>query len=50
MPKSSDLGQLKPKWMNGSRKGPFELVFKPHIEKQETEPVGFQQKKVSRKN
>ena len=40
MPKTSDLDQLKPKWTNGcilgSRIGPFELIFNPHIEKHQT--------------
>ena len=40
MPISSDVGQLKPKWMNGwalgPRIGPFALIFNPHIEKHQT--------------
>ena len=37
MPISSDLGQCKPKWINGytlgSRIGPFMITFSQHIEK-----------------
>ena len=37
---SSDLGQLKPKWMNGlilgSSLGPFKLILNPHIDKHQT--------------
>ena len=40
MPKWSDFGQLRPKWINGlilgSIIGPFELIFNPHIEKHKT--------------
>ena len=47
MPKSSDVGQLKPKC---SIIGPLELIFNQHIEKHHNKPVCFQQQqKKSRK-
>ena len=48
MPKTSNLGQLKPEWINGlnldSRIGPFDLIFNSHIEKPQSLPACFLKK------
>ena len=55
MPRSGDLGQLRPEFMKGlilgSKIGPFDLIFDPHIEKHQTQSVCFMKNfKLIKKN
>ena len=51
MPKTSDLGQIQPQWttngcISGYRIDQLDLIFNPHIEEDQTEPVCFLKEKT----